>query len=371
MNKLDQTSTIYEQLGVRTVINAAGTFTEFGGSLMPAEVVAACAEAAKHFVDLRQLQDAVGRKLAELLNVEAALVTGGAASGILLGTAAAITLRHPDYVEQALKTPVEVLRQRNHRNLYDRQIEMCGARIVEVETVEDVRQCINDRTVMMMAYNLSEPHGRIRHAQWLDLATQYSLPTLLDAAADIPPVEYLWNFNKLGYDMVVVSGGKVLRGPQSSGLLLGRRDLIEAAMRNGVPNEGTVGRVAKVSKEDIVGLWKAVELFVNSGFDVVELCQTRVNRLQEQLQNIPTVECRCIVPEIANCFPHLLIDWDEQQLGITREELKTQLRWGTPAIVTGRVDGTGDNGFLISVVNMQDHEVPIVANRILQVLSRG
>lgn len=336
---------------------------------MRPEVVAACAEAAQHFVDLRELQEAVGRKLAALLNVEAALVTGGAASGLLLGTAAAITLRYPEFVAHSLDSPVEVLRQRSQQNLYDRQIESCGTRFIDVETVADVERAINDRTVMMMAYNLSEPRGRIRHDQWLALAKRYALPTLLDAAADIPPVENLWKYNHLGYDMVVFSGGKVLRGPQSSGLLLGRRDFIEAAKRNAVPNEGTVGRVAKVSKEDIVGLWKAVEWFVESGIDVVELCGRRVTSLQQSLQNIPTLKSRVIVPEIANCFPHLLIDWDEQQLGVSRNELKSQLRHGDPPIVTGRVDGTGDEGFLISVVNLLDLEVPIVAQRIFQVLS--
>ncbi len=362
-------SNVYEQLGVRTIINAAGTFTEFGGSLMPAEVVTASVEAARYFVDLRELQDAVGRKLAALLQVEAVLVTGGAASGILLGTAAAITLRHPEFIERMLETPIEVLRQSSHRNVYDRQIEMCGVRIVDVETVNDVERAVNDRTVMMMAYNLAEPHGQIRHAQWIELARQFSISTLLDAAADLPPLENLWKFNQLGYDMVVFSGGKALRGSQSSGLLIGRADLIEAAKRNGVPNEGVVGRVAKVGKEDIVGLWKAVELFVNSGNELHEQCERRINILQEFLQRLPTLTSRRIVPEIANHFPHLLIEWNEQVLGITRAELKDRLRNGTPTIVTGRVDGTGEDGFLISVVNLQDGEVQIVAKRIVQILS--
>ncbi len=362
---------IYEQLGVKTIINAAGTFTEFGGSLMPPEVIAACAEAAQHFVDLRELQDAVGKKLAKLLHVDAALVTGGAASGILLGTAAAITLRYPEFIERRPETRIEVLRQCGHRHLYDRQIEMCGVHIVDVETVDDVAQAINDRTVMMMAYNLAEPHGQIRHAEWIELAKKFSLPTLLDAAADVPPVESLWKFNHQGYDMVVFSGGKALRGPQSSGLLLGRADLIDAAKRNALPNEGTVGRVAKVSKEAIVGLWKAVELFLNSGDTFHEQCTRRIEILQELLQPVPTLTSRTIVPEVANCFPHLLIEWNEQQLGVTPAELKERLRSGTPSIVTGRVDGTGDAGFLISVVNLRDDEAQFLARRIVQILSNA
>ncbi len=364
-------SNIYDRLGVRTVINAAGTFTDYGGSLMPPAVVAARAEAATHFVDFGELQNEVGCRLAALLQVESALVTGGAAGGIMLGTAAAITIRCPEFVERTPGVPFEVLRQRSHRNPYDRQVEMCGVRIVDVESAEDVARAVNERTAMMLAYNLFEPRGKICHAEWLRLADRFSLPTLLDAAADTPPVENLWRFNRMGYDMVVFSGGKAIRGPQSSGLLLGRSDLIEAAKRNAVPNEGAVGRAVKVSKEDIVGLWTAVELFVNSGDELFAQCDRRITRLQELLKHIPTLISRRIVPEVANHFPHLLIEWDEGQLGITRAQLKDRLTLGSPSIVTGRVYGTGDEGFLISAINLQEGEESIVAGRLIHILSEG
>ena len=360
---------IYERLGVKTVINAAGTFTEFGGSLMPAEVVSASAEAARHFVDLRELQECVGRKLAAMLQVDAALVTGGAASGLLLGTAAVMTLRDPGFPNQSPVTQYEVLRQTSHRDLYDRQVESCGVRLVDVETAEDVARAVNERTIMMLSYNVYESQGEINHQEWLGLAETFSLPTLLDAAADTPPVENLWRFNQMGYDMVAFSGGKAIRGPQSSGLLLGRSDLIEAAKKNAVPNEGTVGRVAKVSKEDIVGLWKAVEIFVNTGDQLFEECERSIERISTQLTPVKTLVSRRVVPQAANHFPHLLIEWDEQVLGVTRAELKDQLKSGTPAIVTGRVYGTGHDGFLISVVNLQEGEDSIVAERIVEVLS--
>ncbi|MFC1758062.1 selenocysteine synthase [Planctomycetota bacterium] len=362
-------SSIYKELGVKTVINAAGTFTEFGGSLMPPAVLAARSEAAKHFIDLRELQDKVGQKLAALLQVDSAMVTGGASSGILLGTAAAITLRDPEFIQRTPSVPFEVLRQTSHRDLYDRQIELCGVRIVDVETADDVVQAVNDRTAMMLSYNVYEPQGQIDHAKWLSLAAQFDLPTLLDAAADTPPVENLWKFNRMGYDMVVYSGGKAIRGPQSSGLLLGRTDLIEAAKKNAVPNEGTVGRVAKVSKEDIVGLWKAVELFLDSGDDLFEQCERRINTMQELLKPVRTLACRPIVPQIANHFPHLLLEWDERELGLTRSQLADRLKIGTPSIVTGRVYGTGDEGFLLSVVNLQEGEASIVAQQIVRILS--
>lgn len=370
---------IYDRLGVKTLINAAGTFTEFGGSLMPPAVLAAQAQAARHFVDLRELQTAVGHRLAGLLRVEAALVTAGAASGILLGTAAAITVRAPEFTQlrtpesdrAAAALPWEVMRQSGQRNLYDRQIEMCGARIVDVASASDVAQAVNERTVMMMAYNCSEPQAPLQHAEWLSLAQRFGLPTLLDAAADIPPVENLWRFNHLGYDMVVFSGGKALRGPQGSGLLLGRADLIAAAQRNAVPNEGTVGRVAKVSKEDIVGLWQAVELFLASGDNLIGDCERRLSGLERVLCDIPSLVCRRIVPPVANRFPHLLLEWEEQQLGVSRGELKAQLVAGSPSIVTGRVEGTGESGFLISVINLQPGEEDVVAHRIKHILLSG
>lgn len=367
--------TIYDELGVKPIINAAGTFTDLGGSLMSQEVIAAWCEAAQHFVDLRELQQRVGEKLAALLQVEAALVTGGAANGILLGTAAAITLRDADFVRRTFspdgQEPYEVLRQTAHRDLYDRQLETCGIRIVDVETVADVERSVNERTMMMMAYNLYEPEGKIDHNGWLRLARRYTLPTLLDAAADTPPVENLWHYSQLGYDMVVFSGGKAIRGPQGTGLLLGRRHLIEAARQNAVPNEGTIGRAAKVSKEDIVAVWKAVEQYVRADGNVIwQQCERRAGVIAALLREVPTVTTRIVVPQIANRFPHVLVFWNEQELEITRAELKQRLRDGTPGIATGRVYGTGDEGFLISVVNLQTHEEQIVGERIRAILSK-
>lgn len=360
------TENVYQRLGVRTVINAAGTFTEFGGSLMPAEVLAAMAQAARQFVDYRELQLAVGERLSQLLHVEAALVTGGAASGLLLGTAAAITCRSPEFIHRHPDEPWEVLRQSSHRHAYDRQIEMGGVRIIEVSSAEDVARAINPRTVLMLAYNVCEPTGQLSHHQWLAVAREHGLPTLLDAAADVPPVENLWRFTDLGYDMVVFSGGKALRGPQGSGLLLGKRALIAAARDNAAPNEGVVGRVAKVSKEDIVGLWRAVELFVQQEGELLAACEQRLQVLEDELARVVGLDTSRIVPPVANHFPHLLLQWDEQLLGRSREALKIHLRDGSPSIVTGRVEGTGEAGFLISVVNLQPGEDSVVAGRIVQ-----
>ena len=369
---------IYKALGLTPIVNAAGTFTELGGSLMPAEVVAASNAASQHFVDFRELQDRVGQRIAEMLNVEAALVTGGAASGMMLATAAAIAQRDADFVTRHATSdsqpPYEVIRQRSHRDLYDRQIETCGVRIVEVESERDLENRITDRTVMLLSYNVYEPHSTIQRETWLRLAHEHAVPTLLDAAADTPPVSNLWRFNQLGYDMVTFSGGKAIRGPQSSGLLLGRRELIAAAKRNAVPNEGVIGRVAKVSKEDIVGLWKALELFVgdgeHNGDHISTRCLQQLQIVQSELSDIQTLQCTFITPDEANHFPHLKLLWDEQRLQLTASELATQLRAGSPPIATGRVYGTGQDGLLISAINLQPGEAEITGRRIREELTR-
>ncbi len=364
---------IYDSLGVNTIINAAGTLTEFGGSLMAPEVIAAWQDAAQHFVNLRELQNRVGERIARLLQVESAMVTGGAASGMLLATAAAITLKDPGYLQAtATDTPYEVLRQKAHTDLYDRQLRTCGVRIVDVETVEDVDRHVNANTVMMMAYNLYEPEGFIQHSDWLELARQHSIPTLLDAAADTPPIENLWKYNQMGFDMVVFSGGKAICGPQDAGLLLGRKDLIEAALRNAVPNEGTVGRIVKITKEDIVAFCKAIELYLDSGDDAIQSrCRRQISVIEQSLQGVGSLRSERIVPPVANQFPHLLLFWNQQQEGLSYQQMKQRLAEGKPSIVTSRVYGTGDDGFLLSVINLREGEGQIVAERVKQILLVG
>ena len=370
------TDNIYQRLGVPTLLNAAGTFTDLGGSLMPPEVLDACRQAAGHFVDLAELQTQVGRHIAQLLGVEAALVTGGAASGILLGTAAAIALKDESFVSRQVVNqdglPYEVIRQASQRDIYDRQLETCGVKIVEVESAADFPDAISERTALMMAYNLYEPESPIRHQEWLELAAKYAIPTLLDAAADTPPVENLWRFNRMGFDMVTFSGGKAIRGPQSSGLLLGRKDLIAAAARNAVPVEGTIGRVAKVSKEDIVGLWKALELFVSpgpaNGDLIATRCMEQLQTIESILRDRTSVECRFVTPAEANHFPHLIVDWSNSGQSKTVEEVATQLRQGDPPIATGRVYGTGSDGLLLSAINLQPGEEIVVGERLLACL---
>ncbi len=253
---------VYASLGVKPVINAIGTVTFLGGSLMPPEVVAAWIGASRHFVNLQDLQDRVGERIAKAVGVEAALVTTGAAGALLLGTAAAVTRGEAAFVKrlpdtQGMKN--EVILQKAHHSCYDNQLTDVGVKLIDVETPADVRRAVNERTALLFFMNVAEDEGRIKRGEWIELARRHQVPSLLDAAADVPPVEHLSEYNRAGFDLVTFSGGKALRGPNNTGLLLGKKELIEAANRNANPHCGTIGRMMKVGKEDMVALLAAVE----------------------------------------------------------------------------------------------------------------
>jgi len=368
-------SSVYEALGLKRVINATGTVTMLGGSLMPPEVVAAWADAAKHFVNLLELQDRVGERIAKLIGVEAAMVTTGAAGALLLGTAAAVTRGDPRFIKRLPDTEGmknEVLLQKAHHSCYDNQLTDVGVRLIDVETAADVKRAIGAKTALLFFMNVAEADGKIRRAEWVELARRHKVPALLDAAADVPPVERLSEYSKLGFDLVAFSGGKAMRGPNDTGLLLGRKDLIEAAKRNANPHCGTIGRMMKVSKEDMVALLAAVERFVRLDHKAEwREWERRLGLIEEALKDIPTVRCERIVPPIANHVPHLLIFWDEKRVKVTRERLTKDLAEGDPPIQIGRVSGTGDKGILISVFVLQNGEDRIIADRLREVLQKA
>jgi L-seryl-tRNA(Ser) seleniumtransferase len=217
--------------------------------------------------------------------------------------------------------------------------------------------------------NMAEAEGRIRREEWIELARRYQAPTLLDAAADVPPLERLAGYNRMGFDLVAFSGGKAMRGPNDTGLLLGRKDLIEAARLNANPHCGTIGRMMKVSKEDLVALLTAVERFVKLDHEAEwREWQRRLGVIEKAVADIPTLVCERIVPPIANHVPHLILTWDEQRVKISREQLKKELAAGDPPILIGRVSGTGDKGVLISVFVLRDGEDQIVAERLRSIL---
>jgi L-seryl-tRNA(Ser) seleniumtransferase len=245
-------------------------------------------------------------------------------------------------------------------------------RLVDVESRQDLERAINERTVMMFSYNVHEADGKISQHDWVTTARQHQIPTLLDAAADTPPLDALWRYNKSGFDMVVFSGGKALRGPQDAGLLLGRTDLIEAAKLNTSPHCGNIGRGMKVSKEDMVAMWAAVQRYVRLDHDAEQReWERRIGVLEQALADVPTVRTQRIVPPVANHVPHLLIFWDERRLNLTRSQMKQRLAEGTPSIATARVHGTGEDGFLISVFQLQSGEESLLADRLREILKQA
>ena len=373
----------YAKLGVPKIINAAGTYTALTASIMPASVQAAVALAAKHPVRLHDLQQAAGEYLARQLKCDGAMVTAGAASALTLATAAAMTLGNKNAIH-SIPTDVtglknEVIAQRTHRYEYDHAIRNCGARFVEVVTLADYEAAFTERTVMTNFFNAAEG-GEIGREDWIRVAHSHGVPCLNDAAADVPPISNLWNYTKMGFDLVAFSGGKGMRGPQNAGLLLGRKDLIAAAAQNNSPNSDAVGRGMKVSKEQIVGMVAAVDWFLSQTDAGMETeFRRRADKISAQLKNIPTLESRVAIPNVAaNAVPHLLLRYDTSRVKIRPVEVMAALRKGTPSIElnpqTGKKPGAGlpsdENTIVVGVWMLEPGEELIVARRLKEVLER-
>ena len=366
---------VYASLGVKRVINATGTVTILGGSLMPPEVVAAWVQASKHFVNLLELHDKVGARIAKLAGVEAVLVTTGAAGALLLGTAAAVTRGDANLISRLPDTTGmrnEVLIQKTHHSCYDNQLTDVGVKLLDVESAMDVERAISDRTALMFFMNYAEADGKIGRKEWVALARKHKVPTLLDAAADVLPAERLSAYTKMGFDMVAFSGGKALRGPNDTGLLLGSKRLIEAAKKNANPHCGTIGRMMKVSKEDMVALLAAVERFVRLDPKAEwREWERRIGVIEAAVKDVPTMVCERVVPTIANEMPHLRVTWDERRVGMTRERLTKELAAGDPPILIGRVRGTGEKGVLFSVLTLEPGEEVSIANRLQGIFNKA
>lgn len=357
----------FKELGVRPFINAAGTYTDMTASLMPPEVMEAINYASKHFVYLNDLHDKVGARIAELVKAEAAMVTSGAASAMTLGTAGVLTgtdqqkiVDLPNLV--GMKT--EVIIQKSHRFGYDHAVRNCGVKLVEVETVADFERAVGPQTAMMLFYNNNNSVGQIRDEQFVALGKKHGVVTMNDCAADVPPVENLWKFTAMGFDLVAFSGGKGIRGPQSAGLLLGRKDLIAAARANAAPNGNAIGRGMKVNKEEMLGMLVALERFVKLDHAALHReYERRAEVIRKSISGVKGVTAEIIVPEVANHVPHLQIKLDTAVTGITGPEVSKRLREGTPSI--GVRPG---EDLMVGVWMMQPGEEKIVAQRLREVL---
>ena len=360
----------FRDLGVRPFINAAGTYTAMTASLMPPEVMDAIAYASKQYVMLDELHDKVGERLAALLHCEAAMVSSGAASAMTLGTAAVLTGGDTKKIVDlpnltGMKS--EVIIQKSHRFGYDHAVRNCGVKLIEVETADDVERAVNDRTAMMLFYNNNNTVGRIQDEEFVRLGKKHRIPTFNDAAADVPPVENLWKYTKMGFDLVSFSGGKGLRGPQSAGLLLGRKDLIAAARLNAPPNGNTVGRGLKVNKEEMLGMLAAIELYLakDHAAEAREF-EKRAETIRASAAAVPGVKAEVFVPEVANHVPHVRVSWDAAAKGMTAADVVKILRDGDPSVGT-RSEG---DAVVIGIWMMRPGEDKIVARQLRQVLEK-
>lgn len=359
----------YAKLGVTPFINAAGTFTVLSASLLPDEVQAAMNLAAQQPVNIEELHKAAGEYLAKQLKCEAALVTAGAASALTLGTAACMSLGNDQSIVN-LPTDLaglknEVIVQKTHRYGYDHALRNCGIKFVNVETLADYEAAFNENTVMAHFFNAAEG-GQISREDWVRVAHKHNVPCFNDAAADVPPISNLWNYTQMGFDLVTFSGGKGIRGPQCTGLLLGRKDLIEYAVKNNNPYGNTVGRGMKVGKEEIVGMVAAVDWFLSQDeAAMISEFQKRAEKIAAQVKTVPTVETKIFVPPVANHVPHLQVNFDQNRIGLTGQQIMDKMRKGSPRIELN--PAAGPNFVTVGVWMLKPDEDVIVARRLREV----
>jgi uncharacterized pyridoxal phosphate-dependent enzyme len=342
---LDPHDNVYSRLGVKTVINCRGTWTYLSGSLQFPEVRDAQAEAGRYFVNMVDLHHAVGRRLAELTGAESGLITSGAAGAMAAATAGCMAGSDPKKIWQLPDTTGmkhEVIMV-GGRSAFDNAIRLTGARLILVEKPDEIANAINESTVMIYTTDLGD-----KLAREAAIAKDHSVPLLLDDAAGIPPIDNIKLYAKMKLDLYTFSGGKGLQGPQCSGVLLGRKDLIEAAMRNSCPFEGSVCRPMKVGKEEVIGCLTAIETWLK--MDATKLYQewnARVDRIAKLVETVPGVRTEIYIPDDGNRYPTLRVSWETQAWGFTVADCVKQLHDSDPVIEVLSID----NPSLVSAVH--------------------
>jgi D-glucosaminate-6-phosphate ammonia-lyase len=367
---------VYDDLKVRKIINGSATLTALGGSRMPGEVLEAMVEASRHFVDIDDLQTKVGERIASWTHNEAAYVSCGAAAGLVLSTAACITGLDP---EKRARLPFtdgmknEIIVHKVGRVGYDFAIRQAGGKLVEIGTAQgttedDLEAAINGQTAAIYYfYNINQMKGQVPLEQGIEIARRHNIPLVVDAAAQLPPVENLWRFTQMGADLALFSGGKGLCGPQSSGLILGRKDLIQACAFNACPRP-FIGRPMKAGKEEIVGLMAAVRWYLHLDHNrLMETYERQVEEIIQSFSEYPCVTARRSFPsEAGQPNPRAELILDEAQLGLSRDEILRRLYAGEPAI---HLAATGDRGIYINPQTLELGQEIIIIERIKAVLS--
>lgn len=367
---------IYDELGVKRVINAAATLTRLGGSVMPPPVVAAMAEAAETHVDLPQLQGKVGERIAHLTGNDACYVSSGAAAGIAVAVAACIAGADPAAIDRfpyLTGGKNEVIIHRAQRNGYDYAARQTGATIVEIGMAHathawELEAAITERTACVLYFAGAHfARGALPLSEVVAIARARGVPVLVDAAAQIPPIANLWRFTQeIGADIAIFSGGKGLRGPQSSGLVLGRKDLVTACHANGSPNH-SLGRPMKVGKEELAGILAAVEWsLAQDEPTALAHYEATVQGWLAACADLPGVTAERGFPSEAG-QPHaraiLRLSPDHP---LTRDQVVAALYDGAPAIAVGIVDA---DSIALNPQSLAPGEAETVTARVRAVLA--
>lgn len=370
----------YRRLGVKRVINAASWITVAGGSIMPEPVRDAMEDAAHWFVDMHELNRQAGSVIARLTGAEAGFVTAGASAAMMLQAAAVMTGKDISKVHRLPDTTGmrnEIIIHRVHRVEEDRNYRTAGAKLIEIGNSYGaegwhLEGAINERTAAVAYIFGPRPAGAIPLDRLLEISHRHGIPVIVDAAAMLPPKENLTRFVKMGADMVAFSGGKGVRGPQSTGILCGRKDLIEAAYMSSSPNHDGIGRSAKVCKEEIAGLITALELFVAMNQDA-EIAQWRAKceRIATGLHGVPGIRLQVtdVQPqwdELALNYPRVVISFESSWTGPNEDQLMRKLREGDPGVWVSRAGYYG--GLAIVPVNLQDGDEAFVVDRLKEIL---
>jgi len=401
---LGSTGDIYAELGVTPLVNINGTVTVIGGSVMKPEVVELIRRGNEHFVLIDELEIAAGRFIAKLCKSPAGytgLVTAGAAAAMVVGYAGMMTEdlepRMRDIPDVSKFPKNEVIIQKSHRYPFDHQIRQTGAKLVEVETREEMIAAINPKTVAIHFTNILSAIGKVSGAETVAIAKEHNLYTFNDAAADVPPKERLWEYPAMGFDMVTFSGGKDIRGPQASGVLIGKEELIRYSLLNMSPQEDRIGRCCKVGKETIFGLLKALELFVNEDFDAtLKLYDERAQVITDAVKKFGVAALpRQFNPQaLGNVTPRYSWQIDLSRLKITGPEVMQKLadtrplgigsmgagasgmRGRNPAAPAGAENypdhhprPSDPNTFGFAVWQLKDGEDKIIAERLVDIFS--
>ncbi|UFH54515.1 selenocysteine synthase [Spirosoma sp. KNUC1025] len=362
---------LVKELGIRTFINAAGTYTAMTGSLMEEDVINTILASSKEFMMLDDVQTKVGEKIAALTHAESAVVSAGCFSAMTLGLAGVLTGMDQKKVEalphlEGTGMKSEVIVQKGHNVGYSHALTNTGCNIVFVETVEELEKAINDKTAMLWFLNIQSDKGKIMHQEWVALGKKHNIPTMIDIAADVPPVENLWKFNDMGFDLVCVSGGKAMRGPQSAGLLMGKKKYIDAARLSMPPRGSTIGRGMKVNKEEVLGMYVALEKFIARDQDKDwKMLEDRAKHIADAAKSIKGVSVETFAPELGNHTPTLRVSWDTAKLA--PKALQEALRNGTPSIeVVGEPMGISMTTWML-----KPGEEKIVASRLKEELAKA